>query len=230
MSYADCAARISQLDTLLRGLDPSWVGNGSLLGSSMLGNTALALNSQSPFAGVLESISGQTTSGTTSSNALGFSSPLAKYQITQDFGPTSETLEPAATVDGVTYAHYHNGIDLAAPLGTPVLAAASGTVTFAGAQSDGAVVVKIKHDDGYSTLYGHLDPSLSVVVGQHVEAGAPGRREQLWRFILGTAAQGDGQRQQTQHRHRAAKTSRPEKAGTGSWARHKPHPAILSPV
>jgi hypothetical protein len=74
-------------------------------------------------------------------------------------------------VNGVTYAHYHNGIDLAAPLGSPVYAAASGTVTIAGKESDGAIIVKIRHDDGYSTLYGHLDPSLSVAVGQRVEAG-----------------------------------------------------------
>jgi murein DD-endopeptidase MepM/ murein hydrolase activator NlpD len=172
MSYTDCVARISQLDSLLRGVDPSWVGSGSsALASSMLSNPALALNSQSPFSGVLETITGQSASGTTSANALGFSSPLTKYQITQDFGPTSETLEPAATVNGVTYAHYHNGIDLAAPLGSSVYAAGGGTVTFAGVSSSGAVEVKIQHDNGYSTLYAHLDPSLSVVVGEHVDAG-----------------------------------------------------------
>jgi hypothetical protein len=62
-------------------------------------------------------------------------------------------------------------MDLAAPLGSAVLAAASGTVTYAGRQSDGAVVVKIRHDNGYTSLYAHLDPSLPVAVGQQVAAG-----------------------------------------------------------
>jgi hypothetical protein len=168
MSYTDCLSRISQLDSLISSVDPNWAQNGY----SLLPTSSLALDGNSPFAGVLESVTGlATASQTAASSTTTFSSPLAKYTLTQSFGPTSETLEPSATVNGVTYAHYHNGIDMAAPLGTTVTAAASGTVTIAGKESDGAIIVKIKHDDGYSTLYGHLDPSLSVVVGQHVEAG-----------------------------------------------------------
>ena len=80
-------------------------------------------------------------------------------------------MEPPATVDGVNYAHYHTGIDLAAKMGTPILAAADGTVTSAGRESDGAVIVKIRHDDGYMTLYGHLNPGLDVKVGDKVIRG-----------------------------------------------------------
>ncbi|HEX7590465.1 MAG TPA: peptidoglycan DD-metalloendopeptidase family protein [Candidatus Limnocylindrales bacterium] len=168
MSYAECMARISQLDSLISSVDPNWAKRGYSLASS----SSLALNGNSPFAGVLESVSNQATaSQATSSATMAFSSPLASSTLTQSFGPTSVTLEPSATVNGVTYAHYHNGIDMAAPLGSPVYAAASGTVTIAGKESDGAIIVKIQHDDGYSTLYGHLDPSLAVSVGQHVEAG-----------------------------------------------------------
>jgi hypothetical protein len=168
MSYADCLARISQLDLVISSVNPNWAQGGYSLASS----GAVALNGNSPFAGVLESVYSQATaSQATPSATMVFSSPLASYTMTQAFGPTSETVEPAATVNGVTYAHYHNGIDMAAPLGSPVYAAASGTVTIAGKESDGAIIVKIQHDDGYSTLYGHLDPSLAVSVGQHVEAG-----------------------------------------------------------
>jgi hypothetical protein len=92
-------------------------------------------------------------------------------RLTQSFGATSLAMEPAATVDGVHYAHYHPGIDLATRAGTPILAAANGTVIFAGRQSDGAVVVKIRHDDGYVTLYGHLNPDLDVKVGDRVSRG-----------------------------------------------------------
>ena len=192
MSYTDCIARISQLEALVNG-SQNWASTwGSLAGLSNNSTTSSATSTQaidgnSPFAGVLEGLTGgvyvtsagiaanaaalgaSATSGTTSSTV--FDSPLPSGRLTQDFGPTSETLEPSATVNGVTYAHYHNGIDLAARLGTAVHAAADGTVTFAGKEKDGAVIVKIRHDDGYVTLYGHLDPSLDVKVGDRVTAG-----------------------------------------------------------
>ena len=180
MSYADCLARISQLDAMIRAVDPQWATGGY----SMVGVAGTALDSGSPFAGVLESVSsasgGTATAGaltstsglaSTGDSAIGFSSPLPGATVTQAFGPTSVTLEPPATVDGVKYAHYHNGIDQAAPLGTPVYAAASGIVTAAGKESDGAVIVKIRHADGYTTLYAHLDPTLDVSIGQQVSAG-----------------------------------------------------------
>jgi murein DD-endopeptidase MepM/ murein hydrolase activator NlpD len=172
MSYTECVARISQLDGWIRGVDPSWASSGR----SMFAASSEALVGASPFAGVMESLTGTSASGSTSTDPLSgstvlFTSPLPGATLTQAFGPSNETLEPPATVGGIAYAHYHNGIDLAAPLGTPVLAAASGTVVAAGPQSDGAVVVKIRHDDGYVSLYAHLDPSLQVAVGQHVAAG-----------------------------------------------------------
>ena len=172
MSYTDCVSRISQLDAWIRTLDPNWATSGNSMVAAGVGS----LVGYSSFSGVLESLTTTTASGSASANALSsstvsFSSPLPNATLTQAFGPTTETLEPSATVGGVAYAHYHNGIDLAAPLGTSVLAAASGTVIAAGTQSDGAVVVKIRHDDGYVSLYAHLDPSLQVTVGQQVVAG-----------------------------------------------------------
>ena len=54
--------------------------------------------------------------------------------------------------------HFHDGLDLAAPLGTPVRAIASGRVTLAGRVADGAVVVPVEHAGGVTSLYGHLQP------------------------------------------------------------------------
>ncbi len=65
----------------------------------------------------------------------------------------------------------HDGLDIAAPLGTPVRAAAAGVVRFAGRVADGAVVVRIEHEDGSETLYGHLEPGLDVRPGDRVAAG-----------------------------------------------------------
>lgn len=98
--------------------------------------------------------------------------PLDHARITQDFGPTSFALEPPRCYQGRCYPHFHDGIDLAAPLGTTVRAIAAGTVILAGRLSDGAVVVEIDHGSALS-LYGHLQPDLLVTEGQSVSAGEP---------------------------------------------------------
>lgn len=165
--YAAVVARIAQIDGLIRSVDPSWQSSSSSAPVS------------AAFSDVLQGVYGipsapapaPATAVAAGSSTLSFTSPLPGGKVTQAFGPTSLSLEPSATVGGVHYAHYHQGLDLAAPLGTKVLAAASGTVVAAGRDSSGAVVVRIRHDDGYQTLYGHLDANLEVKVGQHVSAG-----------------------------------------------------------
>lgn len=64
----------------------------------------------------------------------------------------------------------HKGVDYAAPIGTKVLAASDGELSFVGQQSGYGNVVVIEHRDGHSTLYGHLSgfaPGLHK--DQHVE-------------------------------------------------------------
>ena len=98
----------------------------------------------------------------------------AQGRITQRFGPTSLRVEPARVVDGVYYAHYHDGLDIGAEMYSPVVAAAPGIVTFVGSLTDGAEVVFIAHAGGYVTEYGHLDNYVAppnVAVGDIVSAG-----------------------------------------------------------
>ncbi len=64
----------------------------------------------------------------------------------------------------------HKGLDIAAPKGTPVYAAASGTVTFAGSSGSYGKLIKIKHADGNETVYAH-NSSILVKKGQAVSAG-----------------------------------------------------------
>src|SRR4029077_10436195 len=79
---------------------------------------------------------------------------------------------------GARWGGFHNGLDIAAPMYSPIVAAAAGRVTTVGkpylAFGDTATVVIIAHGNNFSTLYGHLDERLHppiVQVGQNVNAG-----------------------------------------------------------
>lgn len=65
---------------------------------------------------------------------------------------------------------FHAGIDIAAPRGTPIVAAASGVVTHAGWMSGYGKTIIIQHGGGVSTLYGH-NSSLLVGAGRTVSRG-----------------------------------------------------------
>lgn len=64
----------------------------------------------------------------------------------------------------------HFGIDYAAPAGTPVNASADGVVVQAGTSSGYGRMVRMRHANGFETLYGHLS-RIDVRVGQRVAQG-----------------------------------------------------------
>jgi murein DD-endopeptidase MepM/ murein hydrolase activator NlpD len=64
----------------------------------------------------------------------------------------------------------HEGQDLAGSYGAPILATADGVVTYAGWESGYGRLVKIKHDFGIETRYGHLS-QIRVNVGDRVSRG-----------------------------------------------------------
>jgi murein DD-endopeptidase MepM/ murein hydrolase activator NlpD len=93
--------------------------------------------------------------------------PVAGGRISQQFGCTGFWAEPAYG----TCAHYHGGIDIAAPSGTPIRAAAGGRVKFAGHKSDGGGnQACIDNGGGYTTCYHHM-VSLAISTGQSVVRG-----------------------------------------------------------
>jgi murein DD-endopeptidase MepM/ murein hydrolase activator NlpD len=64
----------------------------------------------------------------------------------------------------------HEGQDIEALMGTPVVAAASGTVIIAGCQNGYGNVVYIDHGNGLSTRYGHLS-HIDATIGQKIMRG-----------------------------------------------------------
>lgn len=109
--------------------------------------------------------------------ALDLLSPLANSTETSGFGMRSDYMGGATE-------RFHGGIDLAAPIGTPVHAAAGGWVVRVwpppGTPAPGGGVyrghplyggcIRIQHEDGSFALYGHLS-RVDVWEGWHVWAG-----------------------------------------------------------
>ena len=64
----------------------------------------------------------------------------------------------------------HTGLDIAVSAGTPIKAAASGTVIFSGYKGSYGYLIKIQCDNGYEMWYGHCS-KLYAKSGQRVSAG-----------------------------------------------------------
>jgi murein DD-endopeptidase MepM/ murein hydrolase activator NlpD len=97
---------------------------------------------------------------------IAFTDPLPDARITRGWG---ESRDPFTGKEV-----FHRGIDLAASIGTPILAGAAGVVEVATTEFEpepaAGTVIVLKHADGFSTFYSHVG-SLEVGVGQEVFAG-----------------------------------------------------------
>lgn len=71
---------------------------------------------------------------------------------------------------GSRWGTFHRGIDVAGPIGTPIYAVANGTVIDAGPAQGFGLWVRIRHDDGTISVYGHMY-DFFVSVGERVPAG-----------------------------------------------------------
>jgi len=81
--------------------------------------------------------------------------------------PTKGTLTSGY---GSRWGAFHFGMDIANSIGTPILAAADGVVAESGPASGFGLWVRLRHTDGTTTIYGHINRSL-VTEGQQVRAG-----------------------------------------------------------
>jgi murein DD-endopeptidase MepM/ murein hydrolase activator NlpD len=82
--------------------------------------------------------------------------PLSQADVTSCFGQR--------------WGRLHAGVDLAAPHGSPIVAAGAGRVVSAGPNGGYGNAILIDHGNGYLTHYGHLS-AIQVTVGQTVRAG-----------------------------------------------------------
>lgn len=101
--------------------------------------------------------------------ANGGMAPLRSAVVTQGFGCTTVALEPLDA--GCPSRHFHSGIDLAAPAGTPVYSVTAGTASVIAATTGYGLHVLVDGGNGMVVLYGHL-AGAAVESGALVSAGA----------------------------------------------------------
>jgi len=100
---------------------------------------------------------------------------IAAYATIDPINPYPAFIYPAHGIltsgYGWRWGRLHQGIDIAAPTGTPIVASAEGQVAFAGWHSGGyGNMIDIKHMDGSTTRYAH-NSRLLVKAGDPVAQG-----------------------------------------------------------
>jgi murein DD-endopeptidase MepM/ murein hydrolase activator NlpD len=108
------------------------------------------------------------------------SKAAAKAAAAEAAAATAETTSTGGSVQLVTgrvtsgfggrWGTVHQGIDIAAPVGTPIHVPMAGTVIDSGPASGFGLWVRVRHADGTITTYGHVNRSL-VTKGEQVTAG-----------------------------------------------------------
>jgi murein DD-endopeptidase MepM/ murein hydrolase activator NlpD len=84
------------------------------------------------------------------------------------------------------YTKMHTGVDWAAPMGTPIYASGNGSVEKAGWESGYGKYIRLKHNNGYETAYGHM-----TAFARGMEPGVKVRQGQVIGFV-GSTGQSTG--------------------------------------
>lgn len=105
---------------------------------------------------------GNTNGASTPSSGGSWLRPCSYVYMSSPFGFRQSPTTGAST--------YHQGVDLAAPAGTPIYASRSGVVTAATYSNSAGYYVTINHGDGFSSIYMHMT-NYVVGAGAAVSAG-----------------------------------------------------------
>ncbi|MGR6963384.1 peptidoglycan DD-metalloendopeptidase family protein [Geodermatophilus sp. URMC 61] len=105
----------------------------------------------------------------------GAADPVAAWSARQSLASSADvsgmpTAGRMTSCYGPRWGTMHQGIDIAAPIGTPIYVPEDGVVLQAGAASGFGQAVYVQHGDGQITLYGHVN-QFYVGAGQVVKAG-----------------------------------------------------------
>lgn len=92
-----------------------------------------------------------------------FALPVVSAKVSSRFGYRRDPFNPNVN-------NFHSGLDLSAPVGTPVIASADGIIEFKGRNGGYGNTVIIRHKDGYKTIYAHCSTT-TVEIGEEVKMG-----------------------------------------------------------
>lgn len=96
-----------------------------------------------------------------------FANPVEGGTISSKFGPR----DTFATSNGASSSRWHKSIDIAAPAGTAIKSVKGGKVTANGWVSGYGWTIEVTHDNGYVSMYHHMQNQSSVAVGTEVKQG-----------------------------------------------------------
>ena len=96
-----------------------------------------------------------------------FANPVEGGTISSKFGPR----DTFSTSNGASSSRWHKSVDIAAPAGTAIKSVQGGKVTANGWVSGYGWTIEVTHDNGYVSMYHHMQNQSSVAVGTEVKQG-----------------------------------------------------------
>lgn len=156
----------SMTEILKREVDFSRVGSGDqfsivydafYVGDKMVGTGDIAAVTYTRKGKTTHAIRHTSANGTTdyySAQGESFKKAFSRYPI--KFSHISSTFALSRYHPILHYRRAHKGIDLAAPIGTPIQATGDGVITIIDRHNGYGNMIKIKHDAKYSSIYGHM--------------------------------------------------------------------------
>ncbi|MFE0702947.1 M23 family metallopeptidase [Streptomyces sp. NPDC058872] len=179
------AVRVTAVALAAAGLGASMVaGAGSAFAAEGKAAAPVALTASAAVAAQADAqaqVAAQVKAAAAKAKAATVKATATKTAVTAKKAPAwvkpvvSYTLTASFNQGGAMWAHKHSGQDFAVPVGTPVKAAAAGTVVKAGPNGGGdgpayGNAIVVKHANGTYSQYAHLS-KIKVSVGQKVAAG-----------------------------------------------------------
>ena len=146
--YQEYLEHMATATTAPPATDGGGTGNGGGTGGESSGNNGNSGNTGN--------------GGGTVNTGSGWARPCNYTMLTSPFGNRDTGIAGAST--------YHQGVDLAAPQGTPIYASRGGVVSGATYGSAAGYYVRINHGDGFSSIYMHME-YYTVSPGQTVSQG-----------------------------------------------------------